>query len=305
MEVSSLSIPISFFHKERCFYMEILIKFNYIILSLGIVYSWGAALPLNRCKDLDLCASPTSSLGDSMYVKYSNTEERIFKNIDKKPNGCWDWLRYCGKYSGPRIMFNKKQSAVQRILWEKYKSKIPYGWVLIRTCESRKCCNPDHYKISQERRTGSRLPIPWEKRLWKNIDKRSNSECWNWKRGKSLGYGELNVNQRPTGTHRLAWISINGKIKNGLHVLHKCNNPSCCNPSHLYLGTNVENARDRVLAGTSTRGEKNHGSKLTERQVLEIREKINYMRGNELAKEYGVYASAISKIVNRVQWKHI
>lgn len=86
----------------------------------------------------------------------------------------------------------------------------------------------------------------------KNIDRRGNGECWPWvgKSEPNKHYGYLKFrNQNPYWAHRLAWEIEHGvRIGNPLLVVcHKCDNPPCCNPNHLFLGSNKDNQRDRAM----------------------------------------------------------
>jgi hypothetical protein len=90
-------------------------------------------------------------------------------------------------------------------------------------------------------------------------------------------------------------------------VLHKCHNPSCCNPDHLYLGTDADNTRDRVAAGRHTWGERNSSAILTVADVLEIRRNPPKPRERgavkALAAKYGVSPLAINAVLSRRSWK--
>ena len=82
-------------------------------------------------------------------------------------------------------------------------------------------------------------------RFWQYVDKKSETDCWNWKGAKSeLGYGRLNVNRSPLYAHRLSWELHKGELAATAYVLHCCDNPSCVNPAHLRLGTQVDNMQD-------------------------------------------------------------
>lgn len=132
--------------------------------------------------------------------------------------------------------------------------------------------------------------------------------CWDWSGSKDVnGYGRLNINSVPALAHRVSWAVHNGPIPEGKHVLHKCDNPSCSNPDHLFLGTHRENVadkmqKDRHRYGVS-KGEKHGCSKLTEDQVREIRAS----KGSSLiiAKQYGVSGRTVREIRTRQSWAHL
>jgi len=89
--------------------------------------------------------------------------------------------------------------------------------------------------------------------LWSKVDKRGPDECWNWKGSKcSKGYGQMGWNWKVKRAHRISAIIAFGDKPN-MHVLHSCDNPSCCNPSHLRWGNNAENMQDRNKRNASWR----------------------------------------------------
>lgn len=133
--------------------------------------------------------------------------------------------------------------------------------------------------------------------------------CWEWTAQKDRkGYGKFCIANKKQGAHRVAYQLYVGEIVNGLHVLHHCDNPSCVNPSHLFLGTNADNVHDSVNKGRCIRasGEKQHLAKLKEEQVRIIRERRNVGDGVAvLAKEFGVSEQNIRMIVRFRTWKSI
>lgn len=106
-------------------------------------------------------------------------------------------------------------------------------------------------------------------------------------------------------THRVAYELTHGSIDPSLDVLHRCDNPPCCNPAHLWQGTAADNIADMFAKGRSRqlRGEAHHKSKLTEAQVLAIRSSPESIHA--LSRRYGVSRPAIKAILIRKHWRHV
>jgi hypothetical protein len=150
-------------------------------------------------------------------------------------------------------------------------------------------------------------------------------ECWLWHaRLWKSGYGSFSVNGRDERAHRVAWALANGPIPEGMCVLHRCDNPPCCNPAHLFLGTPAVNARDRSAKGRSAtgarhgsrthpemvpcmKGERNPSAKLTARVVRKIRDSFTGRLGemSEFAVLHGVSVSTVSNILAGKVWKQV
>lgn len=151
-------------------------------------------------------------------------------------------------------------------------------------------------------------------RYWFQVAITDNGGCWIWEGSRDKnGYGRPKINGKPTLAHRFAYMLAFGKFDPSLDVCHKCDNPSCVRPDHLFLGTHAENMHDAAIKGTrkgrvpSHRGEQTPTAKLTEKQVVEII--ARYRRGGitqkQLAHEYGVSKGQIGNIVRRQRWEHI
>jgi HNH endonuclease len=143
-------------------------------------------------------------------------------------------------------------------------------------------------------------------------------QCWAWTGSKNEhGYGRLQKGTTPpraTKAHRASWSIYHGPIPDGLHVLHRCDNPECSNPRHLFLGTHQENMLDSKTKGrprgpqpgtvSVNVGSANGRAKLTENQITEIRHRVS---SGELQREvgarFGIRQSTVSGIINGKRWR--
>lgn len=147
------------------------------------------------------------------------------------------------------------------------------------------------------------------KRFWEKVD-RSGDGCWEWQGDMSggHGYGRIMINGRRMLAHRLVYELEVGEIPDGLCVCHHCDNPRCCRPDHLFLGTHVENMADMVTKGRRkgiNNGEGNGRAQITEGDVREIRRLRGTLPTRELGARYGLTSATISKIQLKQTWAHV
>ena len=159
-----------------------------------------------------------------------------------------------------------------------------------------------------------------EQRFWEKIDKGIDEVCWNWLGHKTIkGYGVIKIKEKMCLAHRVSYEMNIGKIPIGLCVCHSCDNPSCVNPKHLWVGTRAENTNDRHRKGRTVgnknlwkigsklKGEEKGGVKLKEEDVLLIRSlaKIKEKTTKQLSEMFGISRSQIWRIINNKKWQHI
>lgn len=183
-------------------------------------------------------------------------------------------------------------------------------------------------------------------RFWSKVNKMPGNGCWEWQAGRyPTGYGQFYYQGHKIGAHKFAYLTEVGPVPDGMYVCHKCDNPCCVRPDHLFLGTNSDNQFDAVSKGrhglqnhpesrsygkrngTHThpetratgdrhsskthpeivkKGEAHHNVKLTEDDVRQIRQlREDGIGPTKLAKQFNVSLSTIQWIVFRRSWRHI
>ncbi len=147
-------------------------------------------------------------------------------------------------------------------------------------------------------------------------DKKGPDECWNWLGSKNKkGYGAIRfIKKKSIQAHRASWRIFKSPdpIPKGYFILHKCDNTSCVNPEHLFMGTAADNTRDMI---NKNRQKKNNGeyygekvvqAKLTREMVLIIRQKLEEkIPCTEIAKELNINKYAVYDIKRNKSWKRV
>lgn len=151
-----------------------------------------------------------------------------------------------------------------------------------------------------------------QRRLKKNSKLNEETGCIEWEKNLLHGYGQTGVKEeggwKTRRAHRVAYKEYVGEIPAGMLVCHTCDNRKCINPKHLFLGTHQDNADDRVAKGRGRCGigERHSRAKLTEEQVILIRQLRSYgFTRKKIAEGFGVTTVTIGEIANRKKWKHV
>lgn len=136
------------------------------------------------------------------------------------------------------------------------------------------------------------------RRFWENVEPGPENGCWVWKGPRREGYGRIQIQGKKLNAHRISFEIHKGAIPEGKIVCHRCNNPPCCNPNHLYAGTDRQNWEDSLLAGTTAAC-----PKLTDSDVKAIRESSE--THSCAAKRYGIGWQQVRRIRRREAWGHL
>lgn len=171
----------------------------------------------------------------------------------------------------------------------------------------------------------SRDPV---ERFWEKVDK--TDYCWNWKAGTDgRGYGVFFFENKNQKAHRVSFKFAHGKINEGMSICHKCDNPSCVNPDHLFEGTHQENLADCVSKGRNgavtkpwafakgdrhgmrlhpdsvMKGVKHPKAKLSDGDVAYLRSHKGEKSERAFAKQFGVSHSLIHQVLSVKTWRHV
>lgn len=144
-------------------------------------------------------------------------------------------------------------------------------------------------------------------RFWGRVDRKSPDECWDWKLCRNrYGYGNFRHQKRTYIASRLAWLLTYGGPIDGMDVCHKCDNPGCCNPAHMFLGTRLDNMRDCVAKGRQTAGEGHGNSKLSEWGACGVMaQRLMGFKAKDIGASLGVSPGRPSEIYRGIAWKHL
>lgn len=180
---------------------------------------------------------------------------------------------------------------------------------------ARGLCGKHHYRLAVSGSTDAyeRCHRPFEERLWSKIDKRGPDECWPWTAGTyRQGYGSVYRDGLMRKAHREVWVLVNGPIPegegaHGTVIRHKCDNPLCCNPAHLEIGSHADNMADMKSRGRGRGkkqdGEAHHGAVLTDEIVMQIRSGVEPDR--VWAERLGVSRPTITMARSGATWRHL
>lgn len=230
--------------------------------------------------------------------------EDFFWSMVKKTSTCWNWS---GSFDKNNPMFElrdsnncRKEYQARRISLELNGVILLYKKPVRYACGNHKCVNFNHLQHGDSARFWSKVTI---------LDK---NKCWMWHGATDRdGYGKFTLNNNKQiirmQASRYAYEEFyNKKISTDMLCCHKCDNPTCVNPHHIFLGTHKDNMKDMVSKNRSLKGSRHHQSILTEKQVIDIKLLIKQSKTiNYIANLYNVSEQCIYAINEERNWRHI
>lgn len=263
-------------------------------------------------------------------------EQKVLRAAEDE---CHDWQASLTGFGHGQISVNGRPRGAHIVSWELERGPVPKGLCVLHTCDNARCVNVRHLYLgtrgdnnrdthsrkrwryvppgqgtSRKRKGGRKGPAPTApaERFWPKVDKHGGDikPCWEFNGAVDpFGYGLFWINElgRKIVAHRVAYALHYGAFDSTLVVRHDCDNPICCNPHHLRLGTRADNNRDRAERGRGREarqwGASNPRSKLTEEKVLKIRtlaaEGITQMR---IAAQFDIKQPQVSRLVRGTSW---
>lgn len=183
-------------------------------------------------------------------------EERFWNKVNVE-NNCWMWTGATRHLNGHGVMsFEKHQYPATHISLLLCGVDVPSGMMVFHSCNSSLCVNPKHLYIGTKfgmkfKNRKSAKKVPAHVRLWDKVNILDDKSCWEWTASlDGKGYGQINVNGSMKRAHRLAWEDYTKKtIPQNMCACHCCDNTLCCNPNHIFIGTQADNMKDMARKG--------------------------------------------------------
>lgn len=234
--------------------------------------------------------------------------ERFWASVDRGDH--WMWT---GARNGRQGQFSYRHDGRRRrlpahhIAWLLAGHELPAKPLRVfPTCGEDLCVHPDHLKIGTQAEQFAPDPDVRAAEFWARLDRSDPDACWPWPSAPDGGYGRIKFLGEYEGTHRIAYRLTHGPIPDGMYVCHRCDNPPCANPAHLFAGKPAVNSADMVAKGRSipNGGARAPAAKLTADQVREMR--AMYEAGGtsyaKVAKAFGVTAMTAHSAITRRSW---
>jgi len=220
--------------------------------------------------------------------------ERVDKFICKLEDGCWAWTGASSKGRGIVWIDGGNRSA-RRTIYAHYYPENQVKGNLKCLCGNEECVNPHHYRTRLQ--------------YFESLIKINNDTgCHEWVGPKKEGYGWFSIDGNLKSAHRISFEIHKGPIPEKINVCHSCDNPSCVNPEHLWLGTQFDNVNDMMSKkrGNKASGESHHKAKITEDDVRLIRSLLSEgISMRHIQHKLNISYRIIQRVCSGQSWSHV
>jgi len=252
--------------------------------------------------------------------------DRFWSKVQTQQEGCWVWTAAISGETGYGLFWDgTRLVGAHRFSYQLAYGPLPLDRPFVcHTCDNRACVNPAHLFAgsNQENVLDSRDKGRWrkpytppvrrdrltlEERFWRKV-RRTEHGCWEWLgAGRAGGYGHFNVGNRYVRVHRFSYELAYGPIPPGHVICHRCDNPRCVRPDHLFAGTvrdNMSDCRDKGRLGEKRRlGPANGATRVTPEVAKLIKEaRARGVSRPELSKQYRISVYTITMITSNKHW---